>query len=523
MLFCAVKADAIVIRGRGYYVPSTATSYSTWTNAYMSYRTVWHDYQSNGVDSATNSIAYDHNPNFPLDATNLPASSEPVATNFWTNALGVVDYAYLFDGVNDFQAMGDSLASGMLLRDTTISMWIKMVSVKTTSSYIVIDSSSGNSVWALGLTGTNSGVFFLCRDGDSDIATAVSGNGLPTNEWVYVTGVRKDVTNVYIYTNGILAGAASNSLLGSVNTKTEPAPVVGAYDASTLFFNGYIDNLFLYDRAFSVTDITNEMWNTDHSGVNLLGSMESTNRNWSDITVPLMGLNMRSITGTQINDYTVNAKNATNNNATTEVAGTNEHNVINYAMRFDATNEWINANSILPEMQTAKDLTVCFWVSKNCLTNTGGLFSIVNGNNGTNFLQIRANGSGVSGNYGKVEYVMRYSGAIRISAITTSPVLTSNTYAFVAARFGQSGNSLNINNDSVALTHSFGSGSTTNCVDGIASMNDVRIGGVVSAGVHFNNADAAITEVLIFTNWLSNQELRLISQWTKPSNNLKVY
>ena len=504
----------------GMWQKSVPVVYQTWTNDYMSYRTVWHDYQSNST-----TIAYDHNPNFPLDATNLPAGSEPVATNIGVNALGVVDYAYLFDGVNDYQQMADSRATELWLYDFTVTAWVKLLSIKNKYCVIIEDrGTSGIAQWNLAVQATNVYWYFQAVDGGSDQAFASSGNALPTNEWIHVAGVRKDITNVYFYTNGVLAGAASNSALGSVDTYPAPAPMIGKSPSAVgAEFPGYIDNVNTYLRAFSVADITNEVWNTDHRGINLLGNMESTNRNWSDITVPLMGLNMRSITGTQINDYTVNGHNATNYNATTEVTGTNEHNVINYAMRFNATNEYIDCGSIIPEISTASDLTICFWLNKNCLTNNGDLFCVSDASDAADYFGIWVSGAGGATEYGKLTYYLAWNTSQKILAETTSPVLTSNENYFVAVVLGTGGNRMFINTDTVALTHTGGTAATTNTASGITGLDDIRIGGVRIGSLDYNKADGAITDFLIFTKGLSTAELRLISQWTKPANNLKVY
>ena len=523
MLLCAVNADAsVVCRGRG-FAAAVAATYSTWTNTYMSYRSLWQNYQSNSV-----TIAYDHNPGFPVDATNQPAASEPTATIVGTNALGVIDYAYLFDGLNDYQIMSESRGLSPGLDDFTCSAWAKMVSASVNYEVIFGDlGTSGTARWALGLTQTNSQMYFSVTDTGGDYATAYSSQGIPTNEWVHLMGVRKDVTNVYLYTNGVLAGASSNSALDSCYTFPNPHPSIGAVlNVATggLFFNGYIDNAYFYARAFTADDATNEAWNTDHRGVNVAGNVESTNRNWSDITVPVGGYNMRGdITGL-ITDYTGHSNGATNNggNATQEEAGTNEHGVINYAIRLNAADEYMDCASLIDDISSASDLTICFWINQNSLTGYNNILGISDGSDATDHLHLYANGSGTPADYGRVSFSL-YSTTAKIAWRTTAPILTSNTWAFIALRFGTGGNYVTVNDKYPALTYARGNYAVTNTLTGITGMDVVRVGGIRISNTDYNTADCAMTDILFFTNFLSNLELQLIAQWTKPDNNLKVY
>lgn len=87
---------------------------------------------------------------------------------------------------------------------------------------------------------------------------------LQTNQWIFVTGVL-DGANTHIYKNGVLRD--SDPLSGyNINMGNGSAPVrIGTRDMAS-YFQGSIDNVRVYNRALSATEI-NQLYQADLAGV----------------------------------------------------------------------------------------------------------------------------------------------------------------------------------------------------------------------------------------------------------------
>ena len=521
MLFCAVKADAIVIRGRGYYVPSTATSYSTWTNAYMSYRTVWHDYQSNGVESATNSIAYDWGV-WDSDATNKPASSEPVLTILHTNAVGMVINGYTFDGINDYQVMAESRGIDPQTWDFTVSAWCKPTTVDGNIQAVFRDNGT-TAGWSLGIH-ANTNWYFGCLDSGSDTAFfSNTFNTVTINTWHHLVGVRSNTT-VYLYVDGVLLGTNKNSALDSVYTFAGNPPTIGSYRGSAQFFDGIIGNVNMYAGiVFSPTDVTNEYAKTDHAGITGLGDMEDSGRNFIDPLSTMLGYNFRTLNGTNVADYSGNGYTGyLYGSPARKEYGTNEHGVIGYAYAFtNGGGQYINANSAISAVQTASDLTISMWVKQNNIAdNANAMFSATDSGDANSYFYVRMYGSGVDG---KIDFRIDENNVSKLNAISSSAVMVAGTWHHVVLELGTGGNVLWVDGKYAPVTYTTGTSATTNTPACIGDIDDIRFGSLKIGGTEYNTLNGDLSSPRIYTRDLSNPELVRLYHWSKNRNDLQVY
>src|SRR5262249_38051246 len=84
---------------------------------------------------------------------------------------------------------------------------------------------------------------------------AVQGTSvLPLNTWTFLVGTYDGAT-MKLYVNGALA--ASRSMTGAVVSSTDPLRIGG--DWSHEMFTGLIDNVRVYNRALSATEIQRDM------------------------------------------------------------------------------------------------------------------------------------------------------------------------------------------------------------------------------------------------------------------------
>jgi hypothetical protein len=158
-----------------------------------------------------------------------------------------------FDGVNDMVTVNDSalldLTTGM-----TLSAWVKPNALQTWPA-LIIKERPGDLTYALyantptprpaGYVATTTGFY-----------EAAGGSGLPLATWTHVA-VTYDGTYLRTYVNGVLAGTAGAS--GSILTSANPLRIGGNTIWPDEYFNGAIDEVRVYNRPLSATELVTDM------------------------------------------------------------------------------------------------------------------------------------------------------------------------------------------------------------------------------------------------------------------------
>src|SRR3989344_2132786 len=181
--------------------------------------------------------------------------------------------AYDFDGVNDY--LNISLKNNLNITKTiTIAAWIKAKSLKTggivahwkTPEYpfILWMNSAGNISWVV-----NNSNYVYTRIVDSD-------------KWYHVAGVYNG-TDVAIYMNG--SRIATKPQIGNIATISGDY-LIGGYTnsdgAPDTFFNGTIDDVMIFNRSLSASQI----WNLYQNRSDMMSFEDTTSgQNWTvDVT-----------------------------------------------------------------------------------------------------------------------------------------------------------------------------------------------------------------------------------------------
>lgn len=99
--------------------------------------------------------------------------------------------------------------------------------------------------------------------GNNPIQSFVDGGYIPINQWTHVA-VTRDNSLLKLYVNGILITSSSNSINNEpahYGLATNKRAIIGGrcYLESQYFFNGSVDDIYLYDRVLSSTEINNIM------------------------------------------------------------------------------------------------------------------------------------------------------------------------------------------------------------------------------------------------------------------------
>lgn len=167
----------------------------------------------------------------------------------WTT--GKMGQALDFDGVND-RVIVSSSATLAPTNALTLSAWIRPDSV-TATQFIINKaiSTSANGDYFLVLR--NTGVLGIVVN--SGVEGARTGNtALTTNTWYHVVGTW-DGSNLRMYLNGV-ADSIAQPLSGTMANNGDNLGI-GASATGVRPFNGLIDDVRVYNRALSATDVMN--------------------------------------------------------------------------------------------------------------------------------------------------------------------------------------------------------------------------------------------------------------------------
>ncbi|MHB1484835.1 MAG: LamG domain-containing protein [Saccharofermentanales bacterium] len=142
----------------------------------------------------------------------------------------------------------------------TLSVWVKMNQLPSAGNNYVIAGKED---------GTGSGAYRLCvgSNGTGHIAVATTNNSwysagttaswttqMQTGNWYHIAATY-DGSYVRIYVNGSLQGTGSQSISGNIIRYAQPLRF--GYEPSFNYFNGYIDDVRIYDGALDSTGVSN--------------------------------------------------------------------------------------------------------------------------------------------------------------------------------------------------------------------------------------------------------------------------
>jgi hypothetical protein len=152
------------------------------------------------------------------------------------------------NGVNQFSSFTTS--SDFTSSDLTVTAWIYPRSI---SGYqIIAGMSDGGYTINYELRLNSNTLELVVTNGTASTVYLATKTGLISNTWYFVCGViQNGVLNVYINT----VGGTSGSYTGTRSSVTSDF-LMGCRTATSLWFNGTIDDLRVYDRALSDSEVS---------------------------------------------------------------------------------------------------------------------------------------------------------------------------------------------------------------------------------------------------------------------------
>ena len=175
---------------------------------------------------------------------------------------GQIDGALTFDGASDYIDLGSPAASDDLPADDfTVSAWIYDESA-TSKGVIIGVFPDGTTGWILRKQGTGADLYIDFWAGYSiiDAYFATPAGSLESDNWHHVAAVwDADAKTCRIYIDGFESSYVSSTPGdGSYNSDASYDKEIGrmAYSGGLQFFDGKIDDVKIFDRALSDTEIS---------------------------------------------------------------------------------------------------------------------------------------------------------------------------------------------------------------------------------------------------------------------------
>ena len=178
-----------------------------------------------------------------------------------TYGTGIINQGFSLDGVNDYVTVGNLFnVNGTEAR--TYTCWIKSNSV--TGQGIILSSSSGSPYDGLTFFRENNKIRFQLVSSSGQFLIFYSTSTLLINTW-YNVSITYDgsrlISGCKLYINGVsdVLFSASSNLTSS--TLTLNTSTIGARSAGQFPFNGLIDEVSVFNRVLSPTEVT-ELYNS---------------------------------------------------------------------------------------------------------------------------------------------------------------------------------------------------------------------------------------------------------------------
>jgi hypothetical protein len=183
--------------------------------------------------------------------TGTLTNSPGYTTGWFGNALN-------FNGTSSYVSLNNASSTNPLKPSlpVTVSAWIKLAT--STGIQTIFSSDSFNNPYygydmkitsgALSCdygSGTNAGPAYRRSKNGTTILTA--------GQWYHVVAVIQSATSMNLYVNGVDDGGSYNGTGGAMVYSSAPSKI--GTDTSVNYFNGVIDDVRVYGRALSATEV----------------------------------------------------------------------------------------------------------------------------------------------------------------------------------------------------------------------------------------------------------------------------
>jgi hypothetical protein len=182
-------------------------------------------------------------------------------TNGPTPTEGKIGQGMSFDGSNDYVDVGNNSALEIDV-PVTISGWIKVNAMPT--------GGNNNALIATDLQASNYSGMVVYLGEDRSIGVGYGDGGVPgpasrrnkdtspiisIGSWHHIVGVIEGATEMLIYVDGVDIGGIYSGTGDAISYTASNAQIGAAGAWSSLYFNGLIDDVRIYNRALTFDEI----------------------------------------------------------------------------------------------------------------------------------------------------------------------------------------------------------------------------------------------------------------------------
>ena len=268
---------------------------------------------------------------------NFPATSSAVVS-------GKVGQSLIFDGVDDYVKLPDS--ASLEPSSLTISAWIKRNGPLATNQRPIV-SLHFNDVY-LYIANSVNGLLYCGMNGLSTL----TGTSVTPDVWHHVA-VTYNGSLATLYLDGVSVDTKSGTLVWEGGTHY---PRIGSEDSGTYFFGGNIDDVRIYNKALSSTDIR-QLYNSSTNKISAVATKPSGSSLTNGLVMHLTFDGKNLINNAVDSSGSGNTGYLKNMSTTTAVTAGR----IGQALTFDGVNDYVRVapSSTLNDMGP---LTYAAWV-----------------------------------------------------------------------------------------------------------------------------------------------------------------
>lgn len=193
-------------------------------------------------------------------------------------------YSVDFDGTNDY--IDITGASGLFNSATAFSISLWYYADAYGGVVFGGGTSTTNGVWITPYSGSGNNFFFTVRNGGS---TALNTISPALNQWVHVAATYNAGSGTLYLTpaGGSTSITSSSSLPTSLSSSAGTDLSIGRLNASSDYFNGKVDEVAIWNREITSTEVSNIINNKTYAGVSAMWRLENT----ADATIGGSGYN----------------------------------------------------------------------------------------------------------------------------------------------------------------------------------------------------------------------------------------
>ncbi|MEK7634837.1 MAG: LamG domain-containing protein [Patescibacteria group bacterium] len=237
----------------------------------------------------------------------------------------------------------------------TISAWVKQASLTDYNQIVSKAASSGQRGWGLRCSSSNTTCeFHIASDTDTQIHVGSDTSGISkTGVWMHLVGVYTPSVSLEIYKDGVLVERDIASIPASQFDQAVNASI-GSRSNASLFFDGSIDDVRIYNRALSGTEVV-KLYKSGVTKLYKTGTAKINSSQVGKIKDGLIGywtFDGKDLSGTNAYDRSpVGTNTGTITGAVTTIGKAGQ------ALKFDGTSAYVSSGNVSNSLRT-----ITFWI-----------------------------------------------------------------------------------------------------------------------------------------------------------------